>query len=68
MVMKLIIFFTVTQADGTQLAVKNAFYNAVFVPMFANPLNASLAFAIAYNLVFWTIAYILYKRNIFIKI
>ncbi len=67
-VMKMIIFFTITQPNGKELALKNVVYNAVFVPMFANPLNASLAFAVAYNLVFWAIAYILYKRSIFIKI
>ncbi len=68
MVMKLILFFTITQADGTQLALRSVIYNSVFVPMFSNPMNTSLAFAVAYNLVFWIIAYVLYKRNIFIKI
>lgn len=67
-VMKMIIFFTITQPDGKAIALKNVVYNAVFVPMFSNPLNSSLAFAIAYNLVFWAIAYVLYKKNIFIKI
>ncbi|MFY7998687.1 MAG: acyltransferase family protein [Candidatus Kapaibacteriota bacterium] len=68
MVMKLIIFFTVTGADGKAIAWKTVVYNSLFVPFFANPLNTSLAFAIAYNLVFWTIAYFLYRKQIFIKI
>ena len=46
----------------------DAFYTGWLSPMFSNPMNASLAFAIA-NVVFWTLVLIfLKKRNIIIKV
>lgn len=42
-------------------------YNNIFVPIGGN-LNGSFLFAIAHILFFWLILYILYKKNIIIKI
>jgi predicted acyltransferase len=43
------------------------FYEAVFLPFFS-PVNASLLFACAYVLFIWLIMYVLYKKNIVIKV
>ncbi|MCS6807459.1 MAG: DUF5009 domain-containing protein [Bacteroidota bacterium] len=67
LVMKLLVFYTIPYG-GKEVALKNILYMTVFEPLFSDARNASLAFAIAYNMVFWCIAYILYKRGIFIKI
>ena len=42
-------------------------YAAVFAPL-ASPINASLLYAIAYTLVMWGIAWVLYKRGWFFKV
>jgi len=42
-------------------------YQRVFVPV-ANPANASLLYALAYVLVCWTAMWVLYRKNIFLKI
>jgi predicted acyltransferase len=67
-VMKVLLFFTYPQADRTTLTLKTVIYNAAFVPFFANPLNSSLAFALVYNALMFLVAYVLWKRKIFIKI
>lgn len=43
-------------------------YDKVFAHMFANPYLDSLAFAIGFVLLFWAIAWLLYRRRIFIKV
>jgi predicted acyltransferase len=67
-VMKMIIFIKVNPDGVKEIALKTYLYQSLFTPVFPNPYHASLAFAVAYNLVFWTIAFALYKRKIFIKI
>jgi predicted acyltransferase len=42
-------------------------YQRVFVPV-ADPANASLLYALAYVLVCWTAMWVLYRKNIFLKI
>ncbi len=68
LLMKLLLFWTVTQPDGKELAMKSVIYNVAFYPFFASTYNSSLAFAIAYNLLIFGVAWVLYKRKIFIKI
>ncbi len=43
-------------------------YNKIFAHMFASPYLNSLAFATAYVLLFWIIAWVLYRQKIFIKV
>jgi len=57
----------VTGADGTKMDLKTWIYQNVFAS-WASPVNASLAFAIAFVLVWLGLMWILYRRKIFIKI
>jgi predicted acyltransferase len=57
----------VTGADGTQVPLGFWIYDQVFTS-WASPKNASLAFAIAFVLVWLGLMWILYKRKIFIRI
>ncbi|WP_342646626.1 heparan-alpha-glucosaminide N-acetyltransferase domain-containing protein [Mucilaginibacter sp. CSA2-8R] len=53
--------------DGSKTSLSNALYQQFFVPHFS-PLNASLAWAIAYVLVWMMILWVMYNKRIFIKI
>ena len=57
----------VTRGDA-QVSLKTAIYEGVFRPLFANPLNESLAFAIAFVLLWLGIMTVFYQRRIFIKV
>jgi predicted acyltransferase len=57
----------VRRADGTVVDLKAWIYNNLFAS-WASPINASLAFAIAFVLVWLGLMWILYHRKIFIKI
>jgi predicted acyltransferase len=52
-------------ADGTRL--QGWLFDRVFAP-WATPVNASLAYALAYVLVWWGIMWVLYRRNIRIRV
>ena len=54
-------------AGGKQVTGHQWIYDRVFAPI-GNPFNASLAFALAFTAVFWILAWLLYRRKIFIKI
>jgi predicted acyltransferase len=54
--------------DGQSASLKVAVYEGVFRPLFSNPMNASLAFAIAFVLLWLGIMAVLYRRGIFIKV
>lgn len=56
-----------TGADGTKVPLGFWIYNNVFTP-WASPVNASLAFAISFILVWLGLMWILYQRKIFIKV
>lgn len=60
-------FWKVTNSNGDTVSSMSYFYSDVLVPLFGN-LNGSLAYALAHVVFLWFIAYILYKRKIFIKI
>jgi predicted acyltransferase len=57
----------VTGSDGTKIPLGSWIYDNLFAS-WASPVNASLAFAIAFVLVWLGLMWILYKRKIFIKI
>jgi predicted acyltransferase len=57
----------VTGADGTKVPLGFWIYDNVFIPL-ASPINASLAFAICFVLVWLGLMWILYRRKIFIKV
>lgn len=46
---------------------REAIYQAVFAPL-ASPVNASLLFAVTYSLLHLALAYILYRRNLFLRV
>jgi predicted acyltransferase len=54
-------------ADPDPLTLKQWLYETFFA-CWASPANASLAFAIAYLLLWWAIMALFYRRRIFIKI
>ncbi|HZI88627.1 MAG TPA: DUF5009 domain-containing protein [Pyrinomonadaceae bacterium] len=56
-----------TGADGTKVPLGFWIYDNVFTPL-ASPINASLAFAICFVLVWLALMWILYRRKIFIKV
>jgi predicted acyltransferase len=58
---------TLTGADGTKIPLGSWIYDNLFAS-WASPANASLAFAIAYVLVWLGLMWLLYRRKIFIKV
>ena len=64
---KLMGIIKVPAADGTQVALKSWIYNGGF-SWWASPMNASLAFAIAFVLLWLGLMWILYRYKIFIKV
>jgi predicted acyltransferase len=57
----------VTGADGTKVPLGDWIYQNLFAS-WASPVNASLAFAIAFVLVWLGLMWVLFRRNIFIKV
>ena len=57
----------VTGPEGTPIALKTFIFQNAFVPFFS-PLNASLAYAITYDLMLLGILWVMYNRKIFIKL
>jgi predicted acyltransferase len=53
---------------AASVSLKTAIFDAVFLPLFRQPVNASLAFAIAFVLLWLGIMTVLYRRRIFIKV
>lgn len=53
--------------DGKETGALSYVYKAYFAPNFS-PINASLAYAVAFVLFWYVILWIMYKRNIFIKV
>lgn len=54
-------------SDGTMTNAYSWMYEHIFVPL-AGPLNGSLLFALAHVCFFWLIAWVLYRKRIFIKV
>lgn len=57
----------INNTDGTKTALLEKFYTTVYTPYFS-PVNASLVWAITYVLGFYVLLYIMYKKNIIIKV
>lgn len=57
----------ISNADGSKTALLEKFYATCYIPYFS-PINASLVWAITYVLGFYVLLYIMYKKNIIIKI
>jgi predicted acyltransferase len=57
----------VTGADGTKVPLGDWIYQNLFAS-WASPINASLAFAIVFVLVWLALMWVLFRRNIFIKV
>ncbi|PWS27786.1 DUF5009 domain-containing protein [Pedobacter yonginense] len=57
----------ITQPDGTKTPLLVHFYDTCYQPFFS-PINASLVWAITYVLGFYVLLWIMYKRNIIIKV
>lgn len=64
---RLLGFFTVTRPDGVKVTILTRFYELCYEPFFS-PINASLAWAISYVLGFYILLWIMYKKNIIIKV
>lgn len=64
---KLLYLIKWTGADGKAITLKGWIYQAWFVPL-ASPVNASLLFALAFVLVFFGIAWALWRKKWFLKI
>jgi len=57
----------VTNELGEKVSLNGYLYNLIFVPLFS-PINASLAWAVSYILVWLGLMWILYAKKIFIKV
>jgi len=57
----------VGEADGKSVSLQQWIFDHLFLP-FAEPINASLAFAISFILVWLLLMWLLYRKRIFIKI
>ncbi|MGI8470237.1 MAG: acyltransferase family protein [Pyrinomonadaceae bacterium] len=57
----------VSSAGGKSISLQEAIFNNIFLP-FASPINASLAFAICFILVWLFLLWLLYRKKIFIKV
>ncbi|MGA9118394.1 MAG: DUF5009 domain-containing protein [Bacteroidota bacterium] len=56
-----------SQDDGSMLSLQQWIFQAVFLPI-ANPVNASLLYAICFNLVMFAVVWALWKKKIVIKV
>jgi predicted acyltransferase len=54
-------------AEGAAVPLKTFIFDRFFAP-WASPVNASLAFALAYVLLFLALMWVLYRRRIFFKV
>lgn len=64
---KLLGIIKFTGADGKPVALHSVIFNNLFLS-WAAPINASLAFAVCFVLVWLGLMWLLYRRNIFIKV
>ena len=54
-------------ADGATVSLQKAIFDSVFLPL-ASPINASLMYAISFILVWLFLMWLLYRKQIFIKV
>ncbi|AUD02306.1 acyltransferase family protein [Spirosoma pollinicola] len=58
----------ITQPDGTELGSKEYLYRNFIAPPFADPINASLAGALTFVLIWFGILWWMYRKNVIIKV
>jgi len=56
-----------TGAAGARVSLKGAIYGALFTP-WLSPVNASLAFAVSFVLVFLAVAWAMWRKQWFVKV
>jgi predicted acyltransferase len=64
---KLLAMVKVLDADGNRITLQSAIYSHVFARL-ASPNNASLSYALANVLFFYAIAYVMYRKNWFVRL
>ena len=64
---RLVNMIKVKLPNGDETGALSWFYQSFFVPYFS-PINASLAYAIAFILFFYVILWVMYKKNLIIKV
>lgn len=67
LVAKLLYLIKFAGPDGKEITLKTWIYQGFFVPYFS-PLNASLMFAIAFNLLMFFVAWVMWKKRWFLKV
>lgn len=67
MVAKSLGLIRIAAAEGKQISLSAWIFLNLYAPL-ASPKNASLMYALTYVLLFWAIAYFLYRRRIFLKV
>jgi len=55
------------QPDGTEISLQGYIFRTFFLPL-GSPINASLIFAICFLLFLFLLAWIMWKRNWFLKV
>lgn len=64
---RLLYIIKIPQDGGTSITLKNLLYESIFLPIF-DPINASLAWALTYIIIWLGFMWILYSKKIFIKV
>lgn len=67
LVAKLLYLIKVTGENGESVSLKYYIYSNIFLPI-ASPINASLLFAISYIMIWLFVIWLLYRKQIFIKV
>ncbi len=57
----------IAAGEGVRISLSTWIFRNLYAPL-ASPKNASLLYALTYVAVFWAIAYVLYRRRIFLKV
>jgi len=58
----------VSGPDGSEMGLKDYLYQSLIVPWFTDPINASLAGALTFIVIWGVILWIMYRKNIIIKV
>ena len=58
----------VTKPDGIQTGLREYLYRTFITPPFADPRNASLAGALTFVLIWFVILWVMYRKNVIIKV
>jgi predicted acyltransferase len=53
---------------GALVSVQSAFYQSALAPLFADPRDASLVFAVIYVVIFYAVLHLMHRRGIIVKI